>query len=54
MCKKMYNDLCEICQVADNFAECSTDYDSITLDAITKNVVDCKNFKAKDKLIYGT
>ncbi len=51
MCKKMYNDLCEICQ---NAADCTVDYDGVTLDAITRKVVDCKDFKAKDKLIYGT
>lgn len=47
MCKKMYNDLCEICSVAENFAQCRTDYDSIMLDDITRNVVECKNFVAR-------
>ena len=47
MCKKMYNDLCEICQ---NAADCTVDYDGITLDAITRKVVDCKDFKVVPKI----
>lgn len=47
MCKKMYNDLCEICQ---NAADCTVDYDGVTLDAITRNVVDRKNFKVVPKI----
>lgn len=30
MCKKMYNELCEICQKA---ADCTVDYNSVTFDA---------------------
>lgn len=47
MCKKMYNDLCEICQ---NAADCTVDYDSVTLDAVTRKVVDCKDFKVVPKI----
>lgn len=47
MCKKMYNELCEICQKA---ADCTVDYNSVTFDAITKKVVDCKSFEAVPKM----
>lgn len=47
MCKKRYNDLCEICSVAKNFDECRTDRESVFRDDITRKVVDCKNFVAK-------
>ena len=46
MCKKMYNDLCKICQVADSFEDCDTDFDKVVLNDITRNVVDCEKFKA--------
>lgn len=46
MCKKMYNELCEICQKA---ADCTVDYDGVTLDAITRKVVDCQGFVAVPK-----
>ncbi len=43
MCEKMYNDLCEVCSVAD----CKVPDDCKTLDDITRKVVECQKFEAK-------
>ena len=48
MCKKMYNDLCEICQNAQNYSNCGCE--NATFDLETKKVATCPNFKAVPKI----
>lgn len=42
------NDICESCQ-GESFDSCSANFEQITLDAVTRNVVDSDLYKAKEK-----